>query len=156
MKMLFRQRFFSWLDSYDIWDEQGAKLFTVKGQLSWGHCLKIFSADGRELGTVKERVLSFLPRFEIWEGSAYLGSIRRELSFFRPKYVIDFKGWRVEGSFMEWDYDILNEHGLVATISKELFNLTDTYSIETADPRDALYVLMFVLAMDAEKCSRDR
>ena len=39
MKLLFRQRIFSWLDSYDIYNENGDNLFVVKGQLSWGHCL---------------------------------------------------------------------------------------------------------------------
>ena len=29
MKLLFKQRFFSWFDSYDIYDETGATLFTV-------------------------------------------------------------------------------------------------------------------------------
>ena len=63
MKLLFKQRFFSWLDSYDIYDEYENTVYTVKGQLSWGHCLKIFDPHDRELGTVKERVLAFLPKF---------------------------------------------------------------------------------------------
>ena len=46
--MLFKQRFFSWFDSYDIYDESGCVLYTVRGQLSWGHCLKIFDAAGAE------------------------------------------------------------------------------------------------------------
>ena len=48
MKMVFKQRFFSWFDSYDIYDEQGNTLYEVRGQLSWGHCLKIFDAYGVE------------------------------------------------------------------------------------------------------------
>ena len=47
MKMLFKQRFFSWFDSYDIYGEAGNPLYTVKGQLSRGHCLKIFSLRKR-------------------------------------------------------------------------------------------------------------
>lgn len=34
MKLLFQQRFFSWFDSYDIYNEAGQTLYTVKGQLS--------------------------------------------------------------------------------------------------------------------------
>ena len=34
MKLLFRQRFFSWFDSYDIYDEDGNTVYVVKGQLS--------------------------------------------------------------------------------------------------------------------------
>ena len=36
MKMLFKQRLFSWFDSYDIYDESGNTLYTVKGQLFVG------------------------------------------------------------------------------------------------------------------------
>lgn len=67
MKLLFRQRFFSWFDSYDIYDENENTVYTVKGQLSWGHCLKIYDVAGREVGTVKERVFTFLPKFELYE-----------------------------------------------------------------------------------------
>ena len=44
---------------------------------------------------------------------------------------------------------------LVATVSKEVWNWTDTYTIDVAFPDDGLYALMLVLAIDAEKCSRD-
>lgn len=157
MKLLFKQRFFSWLDSYDIFDESGQVLYTVKGQLSWGHCLKIFDHAGREVGMVEERIFSFLPKFEMYEGDAYLGCICKEFSFFRPKFSIEYNGWQVEGDFFEWDYEIRSGHDdrLIATVSKELFKWTDTYVIDVGDPADALHALMLVLAIDAEKCSRN-
>ena len=34
LKLLFKQRFFSWFDSYDIYDEAGNEVYEVKGQLS--------------------------------------------------------------------------------------------------------------------------
>ena len=46
MKLLFKQRMFSWFDSYDIYNEAGDAVYEVKGVLSWGHCLKIFGPDG--------------------------------------------------------------------------------------------------------------
>lgn len=156
MRMMFKQRFFSWFDSYDIYDEQENTLFEVQGQLAWGHCLKIFDACGNEVGTVKEKVLTWLPKFEVYLGERYLGCISKELSFLTPKYDIDFNGWYVEGSFMEWDYTILDSSGnLVASVSKELFHLTDTYILDVDQEENALPVLMFVLAIDAEKCSRN-
>lgn len=157
MKLLFRQRFFSWFDSYDIYDENENTVYAVKGQLSWGHCLKIYDRSGREMGTVKERVLTFLPKFELYEKEEYIGCISKEFSFLKPCYNIDFNGWEIQGSFMEWDYTITGAGGRkVAVISKELFHMTDTYIMDIADPKDALHVLMFVLAIDAEKCSRSK
>ena len=67
MKLRFRQRMFSWFDSYDFCDEGGQTVFTVRGLLSWGHCLKIFDAGGRELGMVQEKILTLLPKFELYE-----------------------------------------------------------------------------------------
>ena len=59
MKLLFRQRAFSWFDSYDIYDENENTVYVVKGQLSWGHCLKIYDPEEQqELGTVKEEILT--------------------------------------------------------------------------------------------------
>ena len=73
MKLLFKQRFFSWFDSYDIYNEAGETVYTVKGQISWGHCLKIFDTNGNEIGTVKEKVITLLPKFEIYLGEQYIG-----------------------------------------------------------------------------------
>lgn len=156
MKLMFKQRLFSWFDSYDIYNEAGETVYTVKGQLSWGHCLKIFDAAGNECGMVKQRVLTFLPKFEIYLGENYIGCISKELTFLKPKYNIDYNGWHIDGNYFEWDYRIASKSGQhIATISKQLFNWTDTYVIEVYDPQDTLYALMFVLAIDAEKCSRN-
>ena len=155
MKLLFKQRFFSWFDSYDIYNEAGQTVYTVRGQLSWGHCLKIYDAQGREIGTVKERILTFLPKFEMYLGDRYVGCISKEFTFFLPKYNIDCNGWHVDGDLFEWDYQIMNSSGRpVANITKELLNWTDTYVIDVHNPQDALCALMLVLAIDAEKCSR--
>ena len=121
MKLLFKQRLFSWFDSYDIYDEFGNTVYVVKGQLSWGHKLVIYDAD----------------------------------SFLTPHYNIDYNGWHIDGSIMEWDYNILDQRGYsVASVSKELFHMTDTYVIQVNEPEYALDALMFVMAIDAEKCSR--
>ncbi len=155
MKMRFKQRFFSWLDSYDIFDEDGNTIYTVKGQLALGHCLRIFDTHGRPIGEVRQRIFTLLPKFEMYIQNNYIGCISREFTFFKPKYTIDCNGWQVDGNFFEWDYTIRDSFGQqLAIVSKELFNWTDTYVIDVINPADALCALMLVLAIDAEKCSR--
>ncbi len=155
MKLIFKQKLFSWFDSYDIYDEAGNVLYTVKGQFSWGHCLKIFDCFGNEIATVKEKVLTWKPKFEMYLGAYYIGCISKEITFFKPKFNIDCNGWHVEGSFWEWDYSIIGTAGnMIARITKE-FAFTDQYVIDVYNPEDALCALMLVIAIDAEKCSRD-
>ncbi len=156
MKLIFKQRFFSWFDSYDIYDEAGRTVYSVEGKLSWGHKLHILNAGGEHIATVLQKVFTFLPQFEMYQGDNYIGCITKEFTFFRPKFNLDYDGWSVDGDFMEWEYSILGPDGrTVATVSKELFRMTDTYVIDVADPADALHALMVVLAIDAEKCSRN-
>ena len=89
-------------------------------------------------------------------GERQVGCIEKRLTFFKPSYVIDFNGWRIDGNFFEWDYTILDASGaVVAVIGKELFHMTDTYTIDIAREQDAIYALMVTLAIDAEKCSRN-
>ena len=153
MKMLFKQRLFSWFDSYDIYDEMGNTIFTVEGKLSWGHCLHIHDAGGQHIGTVQEKVMTIAPKFELYACGDYLGTIKKEITLFTPKFVFDRSDWQVEGDWTEWNYAITSpSQGLVAVVGKNLFRWTDTYIIDVKDPDNALCALMVVLAIDAEKC----
>ena len=130
MKLLFKQRLFSWFDSYDIYDEAGNTVYVVKGQFSWGHKLAIYDAYGNEVGMVVQKVLTFLPKFEIYKNGSYIGCLSKEFSFLTPHYNIDYNGWHIDGTIMEWDYSILDRSGYsIARVSKELFHMTDTYAI---------------------------
>ena len=82
MRLWFKQRFFSWFDSYDVYNEDGSVAYTVEGKLAWGHCLHILDAAGNHIGTVKERVFSLLPRFDMYMGERYVGSIQKQFAFF--------------------------------------------------------------------------
>ena len=133
MKLLFKQRIFSWLDSYDIYDEKGETVYTVKGQLSFGHKLFIYNKYGEHIGTIKE------------------------FTFFKPKFILDYKDWQIEGNFWEWDYQIVDYSGnIIGLINKEIFHMSDTYSLTIEHDEDAFYVLMIVLAIDAQKCSQNK
>lgn len=88
MRLLFRQRMFSWFDSYDIYDENGNTVYVVKGQFSWGHLLNIYDAYENKLGYVQERVLTFLPKFEIYEREQYLGCISKEFTFLSLNIIL--------------------------------------------------------------------
>ena len=100
--------------------------------------------------------MSFLPAYKLYVGEECVGTIKKEFTLFAPSFYIECNGWQVDGNFFEWDYTICDSAGMsVAVVSKELFNWTDTYSIDVNNPDDALYALMLVLAIDAEKCSRN-
>lgn len=112
---------------------------------------------GNEVGTVLEKVITFLPKFEIYKNNEYIGCLSKELSFFTPHYYFDYNGWHIDGTLTEWNYTIVDEsYDILAIIRIEIFNVTDTYVIDVKDLENALDALMFVLAIDAKKCTRNK
>lgn len=155
MKLLFKQRLFSWFSSFDIYFENGSAAFTVEGQPSWGKKLHILTPEGEHIATVKQIVMSLRPRYEFYINGELFGTMKKEFAFFTPIYHIDSNGWQVDGSFFEHDYKITDKNGSrIAEIGKELFHFTDTYTITVDSGKDALCALMVTLAIDAEKAAR--
>lgn len=154
MILKFKQRFMSWFDSYDIYNEQDEVIYQIKGRFSIGHCLEVYDQKGVHVATLKEKIWVMLPTFEVYIHEKLVGFIRKKFRLLKNDYDIQFKNWTVDGSVFGFDYTILDaNHQPVAKVEKELFHFTDTYLIRVHRDEDALTCLMFVLAIDAEKCS---
>lgn len=155
MKLLIKQRVFSWTDTYDVYDERGEAKYFVKAELiALGHQLYVYDRNKREIGVIHQKLLTFLPAFEIEVGGRNIGTIQKQFSFLKPRYEIDYNGWRVEGDFLGWDYDVYSERSAVIHISKELLQWGDTYVIDFVNPADELDGLLLVIAIDAANCSQ--
>lgn len=53
------------------------------------------------MGNVLEKVMTLLPKFEIYKNNEYIGCLSKELSFFTPHYHIDYNGWHIDGTLTE-------------------------------------------------------
>lgn len=156
MRLLIKQRVFSWSDTYDVYDENGNAAYFVKAEfLSLGHRLHVYDHMQNEVGLIKERLLTLLPIFDIEVNGIVQGKIEKKFSLFHPKYEIDFNGWRVEGDFLGWEYDVYSGCSSVVHITKEWFHWGDTYVIDIADPADELMGLLLVIAIDAANCTQN-
>lgn len=156
MRLLIKQRVFSWTDSYDIFDEAGNRKYFVKAELlALGHRLHVYDSNDCEIGMIRQKLLTFLPAFEIEIDGVTKGRIQKQFTLFRPKYEIDFNGWRAEGDFLGWDYDVYSGCSAIIHITKKLLQWGDTYVIDIADPADEMMGLMLVIAIDAANCTQN-
>lgn len=118
--------------------------------------MNIYDAQGQLLGTVKEEIFTFLPRFELIINNECIGEITKEFTLFRSQFTLNCNDWEVNGDWLGWDYSVTNsQNSEVMHASKELWNFTDTYTIDVTHPEDALLSLMVVLAIDAVNCSQN-
>lgn len=157
MKLLIRQRMFSWTDSYDVYDEAGRARYEVRAELlSLGHQIHVYDkSTGAEVGSIHQKLLTFLPRFEVVMDGRVQGTVSKELTLFRPRYTVDYRGWDVEGDFLGWDYQVLSGGVPVMTISKEVLNWTDTYVLNFENPANEMPGLLLAIAIDAANCGND-
>lgn len=157
MQLRIKQRVFSWSDTYDVYDQYGEPKYYVKAEIfALGHQIHVYNKrTGEEVGSIHQKLLTLLPQFEIVIGGHTVGTIRREFSFFRPRYHVDFRGWEVNGDFMGWDYTAYQNGTEVLSVSKELISWGDTYTLRISSAADEIPGLMLVLAIDAVNCNDD-
>lgn len=158
MKYYLKQRFFSWFDSYNIYDESGKIAFIAKGELAWGHQLKIYDGNYRLLGIIKEKMFTFLPKFIMYnKNGIQIGKICKKITFFTPQYYLTCNDWNIVGDIMKWNYKVIDSRrNLIMTTSKKLFNITDTYEINVNNIEDSLLAIMIVLSIDIDKCRQSK
>lgn len=155
MKLIFKQRKFSWLDTYDIFDANGNVIYTIKGQPSFTHTLKVMQ-NGKEVAKLKERIIALLPRYDMYIDGSYKGYIRKEITLYHPRFQVTYSRWKVKGNFWEMSYRIEDPtNRLIASIHKEAIAISDTYAIEIEDEKDALACVLIVLAVDVERSQRE-
>lgn len=156
MKLLIKQRVFSWTDSYDIYDESGNVNYYVKGEFfAFGHQLHVYDSTDNEIGMIKQKVFSFQPTFEIEIQGTTRGYIQKQFSLFHPAYKIDFNNWQAEGDFLGWEYDVYSGNRSIIHISKEFLHWGDTYIIDFLNPEHACMGMMLVIAIDAANCTQN-
>lgn len=157
MTLLFKQRMFSWFEGFDVFDEAGQTVYTVKGKPALGHKLMVHDAGGAVVAELREELLHMTPHFRFIVGGQELGIMKGKLALLHPEFVLDFNDWLVKGNFTQWDYQVTNKLGSnIMTVQKKLWHLTDTYNMDIEDPANALLCLLIVLGIDAAKCDEAR
>lgn len=157
MQLMIKQRVFAWGDTYDVYDETGQPRYYVEAELfSFGHQIHVYEkATGREAGSIHQHLLSFTPQFDIVVNGQVQGTVKKQFTFFVPKYDVDYRGWTCEGDPFGWDYSVMQGDREIMSISKEWLTWGDTYVLRFGNPADELPGLLLVLAIDAANCDNN-
>lgn len=149
MKLYIKEKVFTWGDQFTVKDERGNDRYVVEGEVfSWGKKLHVYDMTGREVTAIRQEVWSFLPRYYVFCGDRQVAEIKKEFTFFFPKYRIDGLGWEIDGSFMAHEYEITQSGRTIVSISKEWMTWGDSYELNITNPSDEIVALAVVLTID--------
>ena len=155
MKLYIKEKVFSWGDKFTVKDESGRDKYVVEGEVfTWGKKLHVYDMQGKEVAFIKQEVWSFMPRFYVFVGERQVAGIRKEFTFFFPKYAIDGLGWEIDGSFWEHEDEIRKLGRPIVTISKEWMTWGDSYELDISNPQDEIVALAVVLTIDCVMASQ--
>lgn len=155
MILTFKQKFMSIAGKYEIYDENDQVVYKIQGRIRIPKRFDVYDAQGEKIAMLKSKFFDIMPQFRLFIGDEEVGRVKKKFTFFTQKFNVDCNGWKIDGNILGWDYSIVDADGnLVASMSKELWHLTDQYVLNIVNPQDALMVLMIVLAIDAEKAER--
>ena len=152
MRYLMRRKVFAIGDDFAIKDENGQDRFIVDGKVfSLGHKLIIRDLAGNELATIHQHLLSLRPTYEITKGGQEVAEVRKRLSLFTERFVVDIPGpddLEVVGDVFDHEYAFVRQGQEVAHVSKRWFSFQDTYGVDIAPGEDDVLILASTVVID--------
>lgn len=147
-----KQKMWSLGGKFTITDELGIPTYQVEG--SFFKIPKTFSItdmQGNLVSRIDKQFMTFLPKFDVVLADGTSFTIKKEFTFFKPRYSIEGLGIDVQGDFWDMNFHLTQNGQEVARISQEWLRLTSTYRIEVYDNQYADLVISLVIAIDYVK-----
>ncbi|WMJ22540.1 LURP-one-related family protein [Paludicola sp. MB14-C6] len=151
MNLFIKQKIFSWKDRFFVYNENGEVVYEVEGELfSWGAKIHIYNRYERELFYIKQKLMCFLPEYEIYRNETLYARVKKELSFITPKLNVSSNcgDFVMKGDFLSMDFSIECNNVLIGEIHKKWFTWGDTYCLTVVDNEDSAFFTAMVIAID--------
>ncbi|MGB2992674.1 MAG: LURP-one-related family protein, partial [Paenisporosarcina sp.] len=81
-------------------------------------------------------------------------TIKKELSFLKPRYTIDAAGIEVHGNWWEMNFQVLQHGEVVGQVSKEWFTWGDSYKVQILNEEMESIIIALVVAIDCVKADQ--
>lgn len=151
MNLYIKQKVFSWSDRYNVFDENGNPVFEVEGEVfSWGAKIHLYDLNNNELFYIKQKLMVFLPEYEIYTGDTLRAIIKKEFTLFTPRLDVQssFGDFVIEGNFFDMDFTIMCNNLMLGEIHKEWLTFGDSYCLSIVNPENAAFFTSLVIAID--------
>ena len=152
MRYLMRQKMFALADGFIIKDENQNDIYRVDGKVfAMGHKLSFNDIAGNELAFITQKLLSWGPTYEIYQGGNLTAPGSKHFTFLKSEFTITVPGsddLHATGQFNAHAYTFTQGGRTIAEVSKRWFALTDTYGVDIAENEDDLLILASTVVID--------
>ena len=152
MRYLMKQKMFAFGDKFAVKNEAEEDVFFVSGEIfSIGHKLSFQDTQGKELAFIRQKMLVFMPTYEVAREGMEPVVLKKNLTFFRDAFTVEVPEngeLMIQGNFIDYEYTFSRDGQTIAQASKSWFSLADTYGVDISEGQDDILVLACVVALD--------
>jgi uncharacterized protein YxjI len=153
MRYLVRQRILSFAASFWITDEDGNEVFHVDGQaLQLRKTFELTDRSGAVVAMIRQQLFRLRGTMDIERDGAVIATVRRaNFSPFRHRYDVtlaDGTVWSAAGNFADMSWELAAPDRVVGRISRQWFNVRDTYGVEVEPGEDPSLVIAIAVCID--------
>ena len=156
MKQLYiKQKVLSLSGKFTVKDQQEKDVYYVEGSfMKVPKTYSIMNPAREEVALITKKMFSFLPKFFVEVNGQEVLTIKKELSFLKPRYTIDAAGIDVQGNWWEMSFQVLQHGEVVGQVSKEWFTWGDSYKVQILNEEMESIIIALVVAIDCVKADQ--
>lgn len=155
MRYHVKERALTLKDDFVVRDEHNNVAYEVKGHLFRikDHFHIVDATNGEEVIEIRQRLLDYTTRYDLFSQGAELGSVhRKEEATYGARFEVttsDGMVLQIQGQFHEWDFTIIDHYGrLLGHITKEFAFLSDHYTVDVAPGVDGPFIIALAVILD--------
>ncbi|SHH91068.1 LURP-one-related/scramblase family protein [Clostridium grantii] len=151
MRYNIKQKIFSFGDNFYVKDDRDNNIFKIQGKVfALGDKLKLCDMQGKELIYIQQKLFKLLPEYNLFRNDVLIAKVKKELSFFKPKFVIEsmMGNYRIEGEIFSHNFSVTKAGRTVAVVNKKWISFSDTYGVEIDDNEDQAFMVSLVIVID--------
>ncbi len=162
MRYYLRERAWSLTEAFLIRDDAGNPVFEVRGKFFHiGDDLVLFDRySGQELVHIKQRVISLMPRYDLYRGEQHWGSVHEQLHLFGERFKVKGENgmiFHIDGNIWNWNFTISDDYGnLLGQVNRQFAIFRDSYAIDVAPNVDGPFILALAIVIEMIKEHHDR
>lgn len=149
LKLYIKQKVFSIRNKFDIYDVNAEVKYKAEGEIfSLGKRLHVYDNNGNEVIFIKQKLMAFLPKYEISIHSGTPVEVVKNFTLFKHEYSVPALNIKIYGDFFAHEYMVEQNGCEIASLSKQWFTFGDAYTINIPDPLNELIALSAILVVD--------
>lgn len=151
MKYIVKEKIFSIGDNFTIKNSNGENVFQVISKvLTIGDKLRIVDMQGREHIYIEQKIFKFLPEYSIFQGDNLIAQVKKKVTFFNHRFVIEsiMGDYEIDGNVLAHDFFIMKNGNEVANIKKAWISWSDTYEVQVDPVENQAFILALCIVLD--------